>query len=92
MIMATADESMSHSSLNTGIFVSHCVQGAIMPCTHVSKVVNSETPGWPYVTVFSFKVFSNNGMRQISSTSRWRLPDRDAHIAVVSWGNKAMLG
>ena len=31
VIMATADESMSHSSLNTKIFVSHCVQGAIMP-------------------------------------------------------------
>ena len=58
VIMATADKSMSHSSLNTGIFVSHCVQGAIMPCTHVSKVLNSETPGWPYVVIFSFKVFS----------------------------------
>ena len=63
MIMATADESMSHSSLNTGIFVSHRVQGMIMPCTHVSKVLNSETPGWPYVAVFSFKVLSNNGTR-----------------------------
>ena len=31
MIMATADELMSYSSLNTGIFVSHCVQGAVMP-------------------------------------------------------------
>ena len=47
VIMATADESMLHSSLNTGMFVSHCVQGAIMPCAHVSKVLNSETPGWP---------------------------------------------
>jgi len=26
VIMAAADESMSHSSLNTVIFVSHCVQ------------------------------------------------------------------
>jgi len=90
--MAPADESMSHSSLNTGIFVSHCVQGAIMPCTHTSKVLISETPGWPYVVIFSFKVFSNNGTRQISSASGWRLPDHDAHIAVVSWGNKAVLG
>ena len=92
VIMATADESMLHSSLDTGIFVSYCVQGAIVPCTHVSKDLNPETPGSPYVVVFSFKVLSNNGTRQISSTSRWRLPDHDAHIAVVSWGNKAVLG
>ena len=37
--MATADESTSHSSLNTRIFVSHCVHDAML-CTHVSKVLN----------------------------------------------------
>jgi len=71
--MATADESMSHSSLqvNTGMFVSHRVQGTITLCTHMSKVLDSETPSWPYVAIFSFKVLSNNGTRQISSTSRF---------------------
>lgn len=89
--MATADESMLHRSLDKRISVSYCVKVA-MPCSHVSKVLNSETPGWPYEVVFSFKVFSNNGTRQISSTSRWRLLDHDAHIAVVSYGNKAVFG
>jgi hypothetical protein len=36
----------------------------------VSNDLNSETPGRPYVVVFSFKVFSNKGTQQISSTSR----------------------
>jgi len=89
--MATADESMLHRSLDTRIFVSHCVKVA-MPCPHMSNVLNSETPGWPYEVVLSFKDFANNGTRQISSTSRWRLPGHDAHIAVVSWGNKAVFG
>jgi len=82
VIMAIADELMLHSSFNMGIFVSHCVQGA-MPCTHVSKDLKPETPGWPYVVVLSFKVFSNSGTRQSSSTSRWGLPDHNAHIAFL---------
>jgi hypothetical protein len=91
--MATADESMLHKSLDTSIFVSTPLVKVVMLCSHGSKVLNSETPGWPYEVVFtSFKVFANNGTAQISSTSRWRLLDHDAHIAVVSCGNKAVFG
>jgi 3-dehydroquinate synthase class II len=36
----------------------------------VSKDLNSETPERPYVVVASFRVFSNKGTRQISSTSK----------------------
>lgn len=38
--MAIADESTLHGFFNMGIFVSHCIQGAML-CTHVSKVLNS---------------------------------------------------
>jgi hypothetical protein len=84
--MATADESKLLNSLYVKTINGghQSLSSPAITCTYVSKDVNSETPGWPYVLVFSFRVFSNKGTRQISSTSRWRLPDHNAHIAVVS--------
>jgi hypothetical protein len=89
VIMTTADESRLLNSLYVKtIDGGHRSRSSIvMLCsTYVSKGLNSETPGWPYVVVFSFRVFSNKGTRQISSTSRWRLFDHNAHITVVSCG------
>ena len=69
VMMATADESRLLNSLYARTDISHCVQTTFTH-TYVSKDLNSETPGWPYVVVLSFRVFSNKGMRQISSTSK----------------------
>ena len=70
--MTTADESRLLNSLYVeSIIGGHRLLSSItMPCTYVSRDLKSETPGWPYVVVFSFNLFSNKGMRQISSTSR----------------------
>jgi hypothetical protein len=46
------------------------LRSTAMLCTYLSRELNSETPGRPYVVDFSIRVFSNKGMWQISSTSR----------------------
>ena len=70
MIMATADESNLFNPLYTTAIRVRLLGPDANPCTHVSRDVNPVTPGRPYVVVLIFKVFSNNGMRQVSSTSR----------------------
>ena len=71
--MTTADESRLLNSLYTRTVDSRKSVNAFtvtaMPCTYVSKDLNSVTPGRPYLVVFSIRVFSNKGMWQISSTS-----------------------
>jgi hypothetical protein len=90
--MATAVESRLLNSLFTRTIGSRSLRSTPIPCTYMSKILNSETPRSPCVVVFSFKVLSNSGMRQISSTSRRRLPDCNVHIAVASFGDKGELG
>ena len=70
VIIATAEDSRLLNSLDTGIIIGNCVQSQCGRITYVSKDLNSETPGRPYEVVFSFKVFSNKGILEISSTSR----------------------
>jgi hypothetical protein len=67
--MATADESRLLNSLYKRTVIGHCVRPGPNR-TYVSRDLNSETPGRPYEVVLSFRVFSNKGTRQISSTSR----------------------
>ena len=72
VIMATAEESKMLNSLYVKTIDGgyQSLSSLAITSTYVSKDVNSETPGWPYVLVISFRVFSNRGTRQISPTSR----------------------
>jgi hypothetical protein len=63
-ITMAADDGKSFNSL-------HNHQSLVlyaMPFTYISEDMNSETPEWSYVIVFSSKDFSNKGIRHMSST------------------------
>ena len=90
--MATAVESRLLNSLYTRTVGNRSLRSFSIPCTYMSRNLNSEIPGRPCVVVVSFRVFSNNGIRQISSTSRRRLPDRNVHMEEASFGDKDKLG
>ena len=72
MVIATADELRLLNSLYARTVIGHCVQPSLSLFNHtyVSKDSKRETSGRPCVVVFSFRVFSNKGMRQIYSTSK----------------------